>query len=87
MVVMKVVNNCCPDDVVIAMFLRCLTHALYLDFLYSKTKLIGDLVCLEIAKDSFVSKQVWYDILLVQVHTKFNLKQDVLYNSKSISKD
>jgi hypothetical protein len=31
---------------------------LFSDQLYNKAKLIGDLVCLEIAKDSFVSKQV-----------------------------
>ena len=31
---------------------------LHLDILYSRAKLIGDLVCLEIAKDSFPSKEV-----------------------------
>ena len=32
--------------------------SVYLDQLYHRAKLIGDLVCVEIAKDSFVSKQV-----------------------------
>ena len=32
--------------------------SLHLDILYGSAKLIGDLVCLEIAKDSFPSKEV-----------------------------
>ena len=32
--------------------------SLHLDILYGSAKLIGDLLCLEIAKDSFPSKEV-----------------------------
>ena len=48
--------------------------SVYLDQLYHRAKLIGDLVSVEIAKDSFVSKQV---------KPKYNKQHSVKSQSRS----